>query len=115
MELALCWQIFTIRHLLLENEHRNITFFEGWITCLCYQGIPLVEESCMSMIDRSESFTETDIIWLLKMSSNPFYAVDPIPTWLLKDCLDVPISPVTKLVNTSLSLGVFPRSMKAAQ
>ena len=37
-----------------------------------------------------------------------------MPTWLVKDCLDVLISPITNLVNKSLSLGVFPRSMKAA-
>ena len=37
-----------------------------------------------------------------------------MPTWLVKDCLDVLISPITNIVNKSLSVGVFPRSMKAA-
>jgi len=37
-----------------------------------------------------------------------------MPTWLVKDCLDVPISPITNIVNKLLSLAVFPRSMKAA-
>jgi len=37
-----------------------------------------------------------------------------MPTWLVKDCLGVPISPITNIVNKSLSLGVFPRSMEAA-
>jgi len=46
--------------------------------------------------------------------SNAFCAVDPMPTWLVKDCLDVVIKPITNIVNKSLSLGVFPRSMKAA-
>ena len=31
-----------------------------------------------------------------------------------EDCLDVLINPITNIVNKSLSLGVFPRSMKAA-
>jgi len=35
-------------------------------------------------------------------------------TWLVKDCLDVLISPITKIINKSLSLGVFPRSMKTS-
>jgi len=34
-------------------------------------------------------------------------------TWLEKECLGVLISPITKIVNRSLSLGVFPRSIKA--
>ena len=63
------------------------------------------------MMDTFEPFTETDIRQLLNKSSNAFCALDPMPTWLVKDCLDVPI---TNIVNKSLSLGVFPRSMKAA-
>jgi len=51
---------------------------------------------------------------LLKRSSNAFYAVDPMPTWLEKDILDVFINPITKAVNELLTLGVFPRSMKAS-
>jgi len=37
-----------------------------------------------------------------------------MPTWLTKDCLDVLISPITNRVNKSLSLGAFPKSIKAA-
>jgi hypothetical protein len=35
-------------------------------------------------------------------------------TWLVKECLDVPINPIINIVNKALSLGVFSRSMKAA-
>ena len=75
-------------------------------------GKPLVEESCISMMDTFDPFTETDIRQLLKRTSNAFCAVDPMPTWLVKDCLNVLINPITNIVNKSLSLGVFPRSMK---
>ena len=47
----------------------------------------------------------------MKRSSNTSCAVDSMPTWFLKDCLDVLISPITNIVNKSLSLDVFPRSM----
>ena len=50
----------------------------------------------------------------MKQPSNAFCALDPMPTSLVKDCLDVLIRPITNIVNKSLSLGVFPRSMKAA-
>ena len=40
--------------------------------------------------------------------------LDPIPTTLLKDCLDVLITPITNIVNASLENGVFPDSWKSA-
>jgi len=65
----------------------------------------------MSVMDRFEPLTETDIRQLLKTSFNAFCAVDPM---LVKECLDVLITPITKIVNKSISLDVFPRSKKAA-
>jgi len=63
------------------------------------QDKPLVEESCMSMMDTIEPFTGTDIRQLLKRSSNDLCAAYPMPTWLMEDCLDVLISPITNIVN----------------
>ena len=40
--------------------------------------------------------------------------LDPIPTTLLKDCLDVLITPITNIVNASLENGVFPDNWKSA-
>ena len=37
-----------------------------------------------------------------------------MPTWLVKYCRDVLISTITNIVNKLSTLGVFPRSMKAA-
>jgi len=68
--------------------------------------MPLVEESCMSMMNTFEPVTEIDLRQLLKRLSNAFCAVDPMSTWLLKDCLDVLISSIINIVNKSLSLGV---------
>ena len=63
------------------------------------QSKPLVKEFCISMMDTFDPFTETDIRQLLKTSSNAFCAVDSMSTLLLKDCLDVMISPITNIVN----------------
>jgi len=88
-DMAHCFNNFFCQKIL--NIH------SGFLSSTLSQGKPLVEESCISMMDTFEPFTETDIRKLLK-SSNAFCAVDPI----------------TNIVNKSLSLGVFPRSMKAA-
>jgi len=77
-------------------------------------GNPPEEDSCISMMDTFEPFTKTDIRQLLNKSSNVFFAVDLMLTWLVKDCLDVLISPITNIVNESLYLGVFSRFVKAA-
>ena len=87
------------------NNFLNI--HSGFRSSTLSQGKPLVDESCISMMDTCKPFTETDIRQLLKRSSNTFCAVDPMPTWLVKDCLDVLINPNTNILNKPLSLGVF--------
>ena len=59
-------------------------------------------------------FRYNKLFILLKGSSNAFCAVDLNRTYLVKDCLDFLISPIKTIVNKSLSLDVFPRSIKAA-
>ena len=41
-------------------------------------------------------------------------SLDPIPTDLLKECIDAPIKSITLIINKSLSIGVFPNSWKEA-
>ena len=40
--------------------------------------------------------------------------LDPWPTFLVKDCIDILITPITSLVNLSLSQGVFRDAFKQA-
>jgi len=83
----------------------NCSFNAALMLMLCLTILPikcvnkLVEESCMSMMDTFEPFTENYIKQLLKRSSNAFCAVDPMPTWFVNDCLAVLISPITNIVN----------------
>ena len=72
-----------------------------WIRCLLLS-MPL----CLSLKTRSISrITE---------SPTKSCSLDPIPTFLLKDCLDILLSSITKLVNYSLIEGSFPNSFKKA-
>ncbi len=41
-------------------------------------------------------------------------SLDPIPTWLLKECLDLRLPLVTKIVNLSMSSGEIPLNLKEA-
>ena len=51
---------------------------------------------------------------LIRKSSSAFCDLDPAPTWLIKDCADVLITPIANIVNVSLSNG-FLVMMKSAK
>lgn len=78
------------------------------------QYTPPTEPTCTSVMSRFEPLSRKEVKELLSKSSNAFCDLDPIPTWLMKECQHVLIAPVTDIVNLSLSKGVFPASMKAA-
>ena len=58
--------------------------------------------------------TEDEVYKCISESLTKSCSLDPIPTFLLKDCLDILLSSITKLVNHSLIEGSFPNSFKKA-
>ena len=58
--------------------------------------------------------TEDEIKKIIMFSSNGTCNIDPIPTTLLKACIDSLIVPITNIVNKSLKEGVFPSDFKTA-
>ena len=61
-----------------------------------------------------QPLTEDDVRKLIKQSPNKQCSRDPIPTWLLKECLDSLLPVLTLLVNKSLQIGYFPEEWKNA-
>ena len=51
--------------------------------------------------------SETEVLELIKSSTKTTCSLDPIPTKLFTECLDVLLTPITKLINLSLELGCF--------
>ena len=58
--------------------------------------------------------TEDEVSKCINESSTKSCPLDPIPTFLLKDCLDILLPSITKLVNYSLTDGSFPSAFKRA-
>ena len=58
--------------------------------------------------------TEADVLKHLSHMKPKSCCLDPIPTWLLKDCKDTLVPALTTIINTSLSSGVFPSQLKDA-
>jgi len=59
-------------------------------------------------------FSQQEIKKLFSKSSNAFCDLDPMPTYLVKEHQNILIAPISKMINDSLSMGVFPHSMKIA-
>jgi len=58
--------------------------------------------------------SDREIKELIFNSPNKSCDFDPLPTWLLKKCIDPLLQPVTAIVNRSLAEGVMPSSLKCA-
>jgi hypothetical protein len=61
-----------------------------------------------------ELATEQEIRKLIMSSPCKSCALDPLPTWLLKDCVDELAPVIAALVNSSLASGTVPNSLKSA-
>ena len=73
--------------------------------------VPVKEED---MFLSFQTLTEDDVRKLIKPSPNKQCSSDPIPTWLLDECLDPLIPVLTLLVNKSFQIGYFPEEWKNA-
>ncbi len=58
--------------------------------------------------------TEEEIKSILLQSPTTSCELDPIPTWLLKVCIDELLPLITEIVNLALSTAIMPKSRKIA-
>ena len=63
---------------------------------------------CFKKLDQNE------VHRIIMDCANKTCTLDCLPTWLLKDNIDVVLPVITDIVNTSLTTGVFPQAMKQA-
>jgi len=69
---------------------------------------------CETSMDRLEPASEDEIKKLVMKSPSKSCCLDPVPTFLLKECLEGLAPIITKLVNLSMETGVVPDAMKEA-
>jgi hypothetical protein len=67
-----------------------------------------------SVLEEWQQTTVDEIIKLVNQSPNKQCDLDPIPTFLLKQCIDILAPVITSIVNRSLHSGIFPDSFKLA-
>ena len=97
-------KITKIRYDIDHEQEHNCAHLEDCNEC-CYQG---------DKLQQFQLLNQKDLLDLLPCMSNKFCCLDPIPTWLLMDCI-VELGPVLlKIVNLSLQFGIFPNASKTA-
>ena len=65
-------------------------------------------------LEQLRVISESDVRKVITSSPTKFCALDPIPTWLLKQCLDQMAPVLTVIVHTSLSCADFTPELKRA-
>ena len=63
-------------------------------------------------LPRFNEVSENEVLKIIKNSPTKSCLLDPVPTFLLKDCVEFFLPSITKLVNLSLAEGVFPQKFK---
>ena len=56
--------------------------------------------------------TSDEISMIILSCSNSSCLLDPVPTWLLKECIGDLLPLITAIVNTSITTGKFPKNIK---
>ena len=77
--------------------------------------IPLVQKTeIRSKIYVFKRATENEIEKFILSSSSKSCDLNPIPTNVLKNCLDISITPITIIINISMETSTFPQNFKEA-
>lgn len=65
-------------------------------------------------LDKFKTYSKDEIRKIISCMSTKHCELDPIPTWLLKECLDELLPLITDIVNLSLQTGIMPQKLKHA-
>ncbi|XP_053379322.1 E3 ubiquitin-protein ligase DZIP3-like [Mercenaria mercenaria] len=72
------------------------------------------QEVANYLIDLASTTTE-EVKQIIQKPPNKSCELDPLPTWLLKKCLDELLPLITNIINTSMELGYVPKEFKSAR
>ncbi len=80
----------------------------------CAFQAPPVPHAPKDIFSSFSPLSQAEVKRLIFKSKSTSCALDPIPTHLLKECVDVILPLLTKMVNLSLQTGIFPDEWKLA-
>ena len=71
-------------------------------------------DSTVPTLDIFSPASEDEVRKVIMSSPSKHCDMDPIPTWILKDHIDLLLSTITRIVNLSLETSTFPSQFKSA-
>lgn len=71
-------------------------------------------QQCMRRLNDVSPPSDEDVIALMQRSSKKCCALDPMPTKLVSDCIDVLLPAIKQMINLSLENAYFPHAWKEA-
>ena len=102
-------------------EHTDPTKLANEFDTFFLKKIEIIKENLglipVTPKENLESFSALSIEEVSKIvreSSNASCRLGPVPTWLLKSCVDVLVPPITEMVNLSLLSGHVPEYWRTA-
>ena len=100
---------------LSTNDYHMANDFGKFFAQICFpvniNTTSSVTASCFSEFDL---LSKSEVFDLITASSKKSFPLDPIPTKLLTEYVDVVLPPITKIINLSLGSSDFPRTWKCA-
>lgn len=77
----------------------------SWAKCV-------INVSCSTSFSQFDNVSPDGLKTIIQSSKGKCCALNPIPTWLLKDCIDVLLPTLTDIMNASLDQDIFLSSYK---
>ena len=77
--------------------------------------VDIPTQLCSNMLTNFSTITSDTTRDIIMNSSTKSCTLDPLPTCILKDCLDVLVDPITSIINSSILTGQVPSTLKTAR
>lgn len=72
------------------------------------------EHKYLHTLSQFRPTNEDEIAFIIKQMPSKSCELDPLPTWLMKQCIEELLPITTSIINTSLRNGIFPHTFKQA-
>ena len=96
----------------IDKIRSNLEIFQQSHNIRRLPEVPLVSES--QLLSKFKQASEEEIMKIIRSSATKSCSLDPIPTQLLKRCLDALLPVITRIINCSLASSTVPDCFKVA-
>ena len=93
---------------------KKIEIIKGNLDKFQVQEPGLIPDTPKENLESFSALSIEEVSKIVRESSNASCRLDPVPTWLLKSCVDVLAPPITEMVNLSLLSGHVPEYWRTA-